>query len=142
MKTTVKNSENQTVIKFDLVDAYKELLIKVEGYDLEGWFCPVYANIVNNELVLELGDPVSGKTFFSIFSYFMTNSWVGNIECWKFDGTAEDYKEYGLPSSEFFDRNEIIKSMVSDYVDNFDFSEIADNIKEYCKTKGFDVRFI
>jgi len=142
METTVKNLENQTVIEFDLVDAYKELLIKVEGYDLEGWFCPVFANIVNNELVLELGDPVSGNTFFSIFSFFMTNSWVGNIECWKFDGTAEDYKEYGLPSSEFFDRNEIIKSMVSDYVDNFDFSEIADNIMEYCKTEGFDVRFI
>ena len=135
METTVKNLENQTVIEFDLVDAYKELLIKAEGYD-RGWFCPVFANIVNNELVLELGDPISG------FPSFLTQNWVDYIECWKFDGTAEDYKEYGLPSPEFFDRNEIIKSLVSDYVANFDFSEIADNIKDYCKIKGFDVRFI
>jgi len=143
METTVKNLENQTVIEFDLVDAYKELLIKAECYDLEGWFCPVFANIVNNELVLELGDlvlelgdPVSGNTF------FMTNSWVDNIECWKFDGTADDYEEYGLSSPDFFDRNEIIKSMVSDYVDNFDFSELEENIRNFCNAGGFDIKFI
>jgi len=124
MKTQVKELENQKVIEFDLVEAYKELLIKAEGY--ERGFCPVYANIVNNELVLELGDPISS------FSFLLTQNWVGYIECWKFNGTAEDYK----------DRNEIIKSLVSDYVAKFDFSEIAANIKDYCKIKGFDVRFI
>ena len=136
MKTTVKNLEKQ-VIEFDLVEAYKELLIKAEGYDLKGWwFCPIFANIVNNELVLELGDPISK------FPWPLTQNWVGHIDCWKFEGTAEDYKKYGLPSPESFDRNEIIKRLVSDYVDKFDFREIADNIKVYCKRKGFDVRFI
>ena len=133
METTVKNLEKQ-VIEFDLVEAYKELLIKAEGY--ERGFCPIFANIVNNELVLELGDPISS------FSFLLTQNWVGYIECWKFNGTAEDYKKYGLPSPESFDRNEIIKRLVSDYVDKFDFREIADNIKVYCKRKGFDVRFI
>ncbi len=133
MKTTVKNLEKQ-VIEFDLVDAYKELLIKAEGYDRG--FCPIFANIVNNELVLELGERIFR------FPFPLGQNWVGHINCWKFKGTAKDYKKYGLPSPESFDRNEIIKRLVSDYVDKFDFSEIADNIKDYCKIKGFDVRFI
>ena len=102
-----ENSGYKKTIKFDLEGALKDLFYEAEGVGFKGWTCPIWAKIKNGDLYLSLGQP--GKNYsFKNPDGSVPLSWVGNIECWKFDGTAEDYKEYGLPSPEFFDRNEII----------------------------------
>ncbi len=129
-------------IDFDLKSTYSDFLKETEDVAWEGWFCPIWATIEDGELKLRLGGPVSRNTTFVDWDGNIHPDWVGNVECWRFTGTREDYEEYGLSSPDDFDRDTEIENEIDRFIDSFDFSELEEEIRKYCNREGYDVEFI
>lgn len=130
------------VIYFPLRDVYRDFLKETEGVAWPGWTCPIWATIENDELKLRLGSPVSQGTIFVNQDGKMHPDWIDNVKCWKFNGTAENYEEYGLDSPADFDREVEIECEIDKFIDSFDFSELEKEIEKYCNERGYDVEFI
>ncbi len=133
-------------IYFDLKDAYFDLMKEAEGVGFPGWICPVWAEIENDELKLALGAPVSIGTTFIDSDGKTSLDWVGNVECWQFSGTPEDFEEYGLESPEDFEdyREQLIESEIERSMRWLDYQleNLEEEIKAFCESEGYEVEFI
>ena len=129
-------------IEFYLAEAIIDLMKEAEGVGFQGWVCPIWATIQNGELELSLGDPVSkGTTFIDPFGE-TCSSWVGNIECWRFEPSDEDVEALG--EIDDFERDNLIDVAVYEYIDRFmdNFGEeIRQEISDFCKENGYKVEF-
>jgi len=140
-----ENSGYKKTIKFDLEDALKDLFYESEGVGFKGWTCPIWARIEHNDLYLSLGQP--GKNYsFKNPDGSVPLSWVGNIDCWDFPYTKDDWEELGHDNPEDFDYDlellTYIEQMVDDMMRSNEIENIKDAIEEYCHSKGYDIKFI
>lgn len=140
-----ENSGYKKTIKFDLEGALKDLFYESEGAGFNGWTCPIWANIKKDGLYLSLGQP--GKHYhFKNPDGSVPLSWVGNIDCWNFPYTKDDWEELGLENPEDFDYDLELLIYIEQMVDNMmrsnEIENIKDAIEEFCHSKGYDIKFI
>lgn len=64
------------------------------------------------------------------------------MECWKFTGTPEDYKDYGFENPEDFDREYLVESEVEQFIRYADLEQVKEDIQTFCEGKGYEVEFI
>ena len=91
---------------------------------------------------LSLGSPVSRNTSFINPDGSAPKSWVGNVECWNFNGTPENYEDYGLESPEYFDREMEVEFEIERFMQLVELNDLEDEIKSFCESKGYKVVFI
>lgn len=132
-------------INFDLEEAYRNLLKEAEGAGFDGMVQPIWAQLENDNLTLSLGAPVSRNTSFVNPDGSVAKSWVGNVACWKFDATSEDYEEYGFESPEEFenfDRDILIYNEIERLMPYVYLESIKEVISAFCESKGYKVEFV
>ena len=141
-----ENSGYKKTIKFDLEGALKDLFYESEGVGFKGWTCPIWAQIEKNDLYLSLGQPVGKNSSFKNPDGSVPLSWVGNIDCWNFPYTKDDWEELGHDKPEDFDYDlellTYIEQMVNDMMRSYEIENIKDAIEEYCHSKGYKVKFV
>ena len=135
MKTKDLNIEKK-LIEVDLKNEFSYLLKESEGY-LQGWMRPAFANIENDELFFDLGDPVSQNTI------FQNENYICNIECWNFEFDDDEINFLGDVYKNC--KNELINERIKNYIDDlieiYGY-EIIKNITNFCENKGYKVKFI
>ena len=122
---------------FDIKDLYKE----AEGCAWDGWFCPVWAHIEDNDIILSLGGPVSKYTTFVNNEGQIAKSWVGNIPCW--------YRYYGKDDAKIwaedngcdpdgFDSDLEMEIEVGNWELEEELKELEQEIVLFAKAEGYD----
>lgn len=125
---------------FDIHELYKE----AEGQAWEGWYCPLWASIneEENEIELKLGGAVSNNTsFFEGDVHNVPKSWVGSIDCWRRtwgEDDAEAWAEECNGDVEDFDSDEFMWNEICNMDLDDEEKGIKKNIIEFAKSKGYD----
>ena len=80
-------NQKTLILDTDIINA--DLILEAEGY-CNGWNCPIWAKIEDDNLTLSLGAPVSGGTSFIDSDGFACPNNVGFIECWNRHWNEDD----------------------------------------------------
>ena len=126
----------------NMCDLYEE----AEGQAQEGWFCPIWASIdEENECIeVSLGAAVSQNTSFINNDGEVPASWVGRVPCWfryYKENDAEQWAEDTGCSPNDFDSDIEMETEVDCWDLTEEINEVENNIKEYAKSEGFYVEF-
>ncbi len=112
----------------------EDLYVECNDRAWEGWFCPVWVKIEDDEIVLDAGDAVSQNTTFRDSDGETPSSWVGSIPCrwsyWK-EGDAEAWGQECHADPSEYDYEDSIRG---ELWESEKFDESVDAIIENVKT--------